>query len=478
VKRRLGPLLSILLLAGLVAYVYFVELRGRREGTAAETGKDRPISFERATLKSVRLTNDSGSLKLEKAGEQWRLTEPLQTDADKDAVEGLLNSLEMAHIERRLGKGEDRKQYGLDPPKATVTLETAGAGGGTLGIGESSPIGGSWYALLPGGNEVAVVSSTIGDMAHKDALALRDKALLALDPWKIKKLTLERGKETIRLEKPDDGWVVRQPVEAPADGPTITDLLNALQTLRATRFDSEKPAAADLKRCGLSPPLARMVLLQDGWDVEKTVEFGKEAAGGGRYARTLGRDPVLTVPADFWTKVTTKFFDLRRRELLGVQQYRVETVVLARHGRPAITLQRGKDQDWTVSGGAQGTIKSESADTLLRMVSDLKALAFDDNPKESVRSGVLKEAALDLTLTEESDAASGKQKSQHLLVSGPDKAGHVLVRDMAWRPIAIASADVLKKIDTQIDDLLKEAATPKPQASASPSAAPAPSPSP
>ena len=283
--------------------------------------------------------------------------------------------------------------------------------------------------------------------------------------------------ETIRLEKPEEGWIVRQPVEAPADGPTLTDILSGLESLRATAFVSEKPTDADLKRFGLSPPQARMTLMQEGWDVEKSVIFGKEAPGGGRYARTIGRDPVLTIPADFWTKVTTKFFDLRRKELMGVQQYRVDTITLAQDGRPAITLKREKDQTWTLSGASQGRLKSESVDTLLRMVSDLKAQAFDDSPKESVRTGISRRPALDLTLQEEPDASSGKEKSQHILVSPPDKAGHVLVRDMAWRPIAVAPAGVLEKIKGQIDALLKEAAeAPKPQAS--PAASPVPAPSP
>jgi len=478
VKRRLGPLVSLLLLAGLFAYVYVYEIRGRAGEDKVDTAKDKAIPFERARLKAIRLTNDSGALRLQKEGDAWKLTEPLQADADKDAVEGLLNSLEFAKIERRLAKSEDRKQYGLDPPKASVTIETsAPEGPRTLQIGESSPIGGSYYALLPGTNDVAVVSSTIGDVTRKETISLRDKSLLSLDPWKVKTLTLERGRETIRLEKPDDGWVVRQPVEAPADGPTITDLLNALQTLRATRFDSEKPAAPDLKRFGLSPPQARLTLLQEGWDVEKSVLFGKEAAGGGRYARTSGRDPVLTVPADFWPKVTTRFFDLRRRDLLGVQQYRVESITLARKGQPALTLTRDKEQSWTLTGASVGKLKSDSVDTLLRMISDLKAVAFDDSPKESVRSGILKRPALDLTLQEETDTASGKQKSQHLVISEPDRAGHILVRDMAWHPVAVAAADVLKKIDAQVDALVKEASeAPKPEAS--PAASPSPATSP
>jgi uncharacterized protein DUF4340 len=478
VKRRLGPLVAIVLLGGLLAYVYVFEIRGKGGEQPGATAKDKPIPFERAALKAIALKNDSGALRLEKQGETWTLAQPLHTDTDKDAVEGLLNSLELAKVERRLGTGGDRKQYGLDPPKASVTIETTEPGEPrTLLIGEVSPIGGSCYALLPGTNEIAVVSSTIGDLAHKDVLALRDKSLLSLDAWKVKKLTLERGREIIRLEKPEDGWIVKQPVEAPADGPTITDLLNALGNLRATKFDTESPSEADLKRFGLSPPQARLTLLQEGWDVEKSVLFGKEATGGGRYERTVGRDPVITVPADFWTKVTTKFFDLRRKDLMGVQQYRVETVTLSRDGRPAVTLKREKDQTWIVSGAAQGKVKSDTADTLLRMVSDLKAVAFDDSPKESVRTGIAKRPALDLTLEEEADATTGKQKSQHLLVSPPDKAGHVLVRDMAWRPIAVAAAGVLSKIDTQIDALLKEASE-TPKAEASPAASVLPSPSP
>jgi len=477
VKRRLGPLISLGLLAGLAAYVYVYEVRGRTGAEKDGGTKDKPLAFERAALKAIRLVNDKGTIRLEKQGETWTIAEPLKTDADKDAVEGLLNSLDFARIDRRLGAVEDRKQYGLDAPKASVSIETTSPGNPrTLQIGESSPIGGSYYVLLPD-NEVAVVSASIEDVTKKDLLALRDKSVLSLDPWKVKRLTLERGRETLRLEKPDEGWIVRQPVEAPADGPTLTDLLNALESLRATGFVSEKPAEADLKRFGLSPPQARMTLLQEGWDVEKSVILGKEAPGGGRYARTVGRDPVLTVPADFWPKVTTRFFDLRRRDLLGVQQYRVDTITAARGRRGAITLKREKDQTWKLSGDSQGTLKSESVDTFLRMVSDLKAVAFDDSPKESVRSGISRGPALDLTLQEEPDAAGGKEKSQHLLISPPDRAGHVLVRDMAWRPIAVAAAGVLQKIDGQIDALLKEAAeAPKP--APVPAGSPAPSPSP
>lgn len=477
-KRRLGPLLSVVLLIALGGWVYFREVRPGGAGAEGGGGEERALPFERSDVKAIRVTNEHGAVRLEKAGDAWTITEPLRADADKEAIEGLLSSLEIARIERRLGGEGDLKGYGLDPPKATLSLEpVAGGEPKAIGVGESNPIGGTLFALLPGGREVAVVGSSLGEATGKDLLALRDKSLLAFDPWKVVKLRLERGRETVRLAKPDDGWKLEEPVEAPADGPAVTDLLGALERIRAKAFVSEKPARADLRRFGLDPPAARLTLLQEGWDVEKTVVFGGKVEGG-RYARTVGRDPVVLVPDDFWDKVTTRVRDLRRKDLVGVGQYRVEKVTAARNGKQALVLSRQKDQGWTASGLAAGTVKNESVDTLLRLLAGLKALSFEDRPSEALRASLARTPALDLTLQEEADADGKAGKSQHLVIGPPDRARRARARDMAWRPIASVAADGLAEIDKQLEAIVKEASEPKPEPSPSPGAAPTPTPSP
>ena len=485
-KRSLGPFIALALLVVLGAWVYLREIRegaGKKgEAGLGEESKERPIPFERSSLKAIRIHNEHGALRLEKQGDTWTITEPLKAGADKEAVESLLLSLETARITRRLGPVTDRKAYGLDPPKATLGLESGAAKeGATLEVGDGNPIGGTFFALLPGGKEVAVVGSSIGELAGKDLLALRDKTLLALDPWKVKKVRIERGKEKIVLEKPDDGWKLQEPVEAPADGPAVTDLLGALERLRATAFASEKPAATELRRFGLEPPAARLTLLQEGWDVEKTVIFGKED-GGGRYARTLGRDPVLTVPKDIWKQVQTKVADLRRKDLLGVGQYRIEKVTAAwgEGGRKALVLARQKDQTWSVSGLASGGATADAADLLLRILSDLKARSFEDRPPEALRAALARHPALELTLQEEPDASGKPGKSQHLVISAPDRSGRIRVRDMAWHPIAVADGALLKRITDQLETIAKDApkAQPTPTPSLPPLGKPGASPSP
>jgi hypothetical protein len=223
-----------------------------------------------------------------------------------------------------------------------------------------------------------------------------------------------------------------------------------------------------------------MSVHQEGWDVEKTVLFGR-AGEGTRYARTVGRDPVLEVPGDFWEKVTTRLFDLRRKDLLGVSQYRVETVTVIQAGQAGLALKRESDGSWTATGPVNGKVKSETMDTFMRHVSELRALRFRDRPSEEERARLFRRAALDLTLAEERAGEDAAPKTQHLVVGRPER-GVILVRDMAWRPIAEVPAGVLDNIKRKLDDILKEAKEnpppPEPAASPSPAGSPAPSPAP
>jgi hypothetical protein len=478
-KRRPGPIVALLLLVVLGAWVYFKEYR--KPAAGKDAGQDRLIAFERADLKAIAIKNDKGEIRLEKQGETWRITAPLAAEADKDAVEGLLTSLEMTRVERRLGAEADRKPYGLDPPRASLTLDLASiADPRALHLGDGTPIGGTFFASVDGAPDVVVVTSSAGDIAGKDLLGLRDKSLLSFDPWKIRKLEIRRGRETVLLENPSDGWVIRRPIEAPADGPTVTDLLNALEGLRARSFVTERPTGAGLRRHGLAPPAARLTILQEGWDVEKTVLIGGKVPKGGktgaspddgRYARTVGRDPVITIPGDFWEKVTTRLVDLRRKELLALNRYRIEKITAARAGGAALVLSREKDGKWSVSGLASGTVKGDSVDDLLGAISQMKSTSFNDRAAEAQRAALSRKPAFDLTLQEETDAAGGSPKSQHLVIGAAGRSGNAPARDMAWKSIAEVPGGVLAQIAGHLDALQKEAAAPTPAPAASEPAA-------
>lgn len=462
-KVRPGPVISVVLLVGLGAWVYFAEFRGQEERREAEEARQRPIHFERSELRAIRVENVAGAVQLRREGEKWSITEPIPTEADENAVESLIGSLESARIERRIGVEIDLKRYALEPPEATLVLESASSERQTLSLGGSNPIGGAYFALLPGSDEVALVSSSLGDLARKDLLSLRDKSLLALDPWKVTMLRIERPGGTVELHKPDDGWRLTEPVEAPADGPTITDLLTSLERLRASSFVEETPDAADLQRYGLDPPVARIVVLQDGWESERAVLFGNEA-NGDRHARTEGREPVVIAPGDFWPKVTTSLFDLRRKDLLDVNQYRVQSLRARRDGGAELVLTRVEDGDWAVSGLAEGTVGDAAVDLLMRMISDLKALDFVDSPSVRLLAPTEQNPPLALVIEEEPETEGAEPRTQRLFLGPPDGSGRIAVRDPAWGHIAHAGAEVLEKVLDQLSTVVAEASEPTEEA--------------
>ena len=459
-KVRPGPVAALVLLAGLGGYAYFKDYRGADERQKAEESKDKAFRFERADLTAIALSGKNGAIRLEKKGEEWALAQPIAAAADKDAIEGVISSLEMAKIDRRLGPSTDLKTYALDPPSGHIAIETK-SGTQTLAVGDQAPLGGAWYALVDGKDgkkEVAVVGAAAGELAGKDLLSLRDKSLLAFDPWKVVGLTLERGRETVTLKKPEAGWKLDQPVEAPADGPAVTDLLSALERVRATKFEVEQATPADLKARGFTPPAARVTILQEGWDTAKTIEFGATTSDGGRLARAVGRDAIVALLPEFWSKLTAPATDFRRKDVLGVGQYRVRSVTASRDGGPALVLTKGAENVWNATGAAQGPVKYDSVDLLLRRLSEVKAVSFDDRPADALRQALSAKPPLDLVLEEEPDTEGGTPRRQHLAFGPVGKGARVNVRDFAWNPVFVVDGGPVAQVYQSLEEIPKEAA--------------------
>jgi hypothetical protein len=414
----------------------------------------------RTEVASIALDNGEGSFRLQRQGGDWRLVEPLEAAADKEAVEGVLSALEYARIERRIDAADDLKSYGLATPRATLTLEfDSDKAPQSLRIGEHAPIGENCFALLPDDGGVALVSAALEDLANKDLLVLRDKSLIEVDAWNVRSLRIERGVETVVLTKAEEGWKLQSPVEAPADGPTVTDLLNELDRLRASSFLSEEPTADDLARYGLDRPSARMTVQEEGWETGKTVWFGA-TVDGARASRVDAEGPVVAVTETFWPKVTTALFDLRRKDVLALNRYRLRGVTVTRQSGEPLILRQSEGDAWAASGLVDGTVANSSVELLLAHFSDLKATAFMDRPSEGQREALSRRPALDLSLEEEPASEEREPPAQHLLIGAPDQNGQVKIRDLAWEPIALAPAGVYERVLRQLDAIVEEIKSP------------------
>src|SRR5690349_11396062 len=94
-----STLILVVILAGLVGYIYFVD--SKKPAAGADTkekvfAKVSADSIEALEFKSA----DGQTSKVEKAGDQWKLPEPVQADADGAEISAVTNALATLDVDR------------------------------------------------------------------------------------------------------------------------------------------------------------------------------------------------------------------------------------------------------------------------------------------------------------------------------------------------------------------------------------------
>ncbi len=153
----------------LAALVFVLEMRGGQETAPEEEGRVPVFSFEVEDAVTLEVTDQrsSESVMVRRLAEgMWRLTAPLEAEADATRIEGLLGSLSQMQSTRVVeGEDVDLEAFGLAEPALRVEVGLADGGSQVLLVGNKNPAGYSSYVQREGGSEVYLVaSSAIGDL--------------------------------------------------------------------------------------------------------------------------------------------------------------------------------------------------------------------------------------------------------------------------------------------------------------------------
>jgi len=147
-KRYGFTILFALILAGLGAYLYFVDLPAERRQVLTETQEKKIVPFEMGEITGLSIRSDQAEVVLT-SGENrtWKITAPLQTDADSREVDSLLRALMLGKVSRVVEeKAPALAPFGLEHPSAVLTI-SAGSRHETLSLGDAGPISSTLYAM-------------------------------------------------------------------------------------------------------------------------------------------------------------------------------------------------------------------------------------------------------------------------------------------------------------------------------------------
>jgi hypothetical protein len=468
-RALLAPATLLAAAAAAIAFAY-VGIPGKDEAKQArEESEAKLYGFAPSLVKSVEVEAKGSSSRVVRAGEGWRLEKPVQADADRSAVDALVNAV--AELKRKAAIADHPEpgqlaRYGLSAPRVKVALTLEGGKQETLALGDENAFDGTAFVRVSSG-AIALVPGAIRWPIDKSAFDLREKRLLPFeerDLARIEVTTPALSYALARDEAADGGWRLDSPVKGPADAGTTSRVLAAIRGLRATAFvgDGGKEGVRSLERPLFTVRLVpakgapRALVLGRAPDAKAEAKTPRPF-----YARLQGSAEVATVAGDATKDLEVDLFALRDKRVLRFDR---DAVAAVRFGGAAgfevrkVAASGSTPEAWKVVAAGAPAVAPGKMDSLLWTLSSLKAKAFADERGAPPAAFGLDHPALEVTLVD------GQGKQLDRLAVSAERGGKTYARGDRAARVDEIEASALAALPRSAQDLEEKAVSPAPQA--------------
>jgi hypothetical protein len=385
--------LLALAVAALGAFVWLYEIRGadeRAERSEAEKRVFRGVEADDVTEVTLR-AKDGRDVRLEKGEGGWRIVEPVAFPADAANAESIASTLAGLRSEAVVDDPGPPAEYGLEGGPQ-VRFRASGQEH-VLRIGARSPVGANTYVATAADRPVFAVASYRTASLERSLDDLREKRVARFDRDAVVEARVRwagAGVRLVRDEQDPEAWRLVEPLEAAADGRTVSKLLSDLEFLRATSFDDAP--SAEVTASLDAPELAiELRTKADGGEGTVRVAFGK-AQGSELPARGQVEGAVYELPAGRLADFPRSVDAYREKTLARFVASEARRFELAFHGE-------GEAQSHVVTGQREGegwktapeTLDPQKVEDLVRELSGLegKAIAAESmGPAERAKLGL------------------------------------------------------------------------------------------
>jgi len=315
--KNLAGLTGIFVL--LFVLIYFIEIKGGEKRESKKRSDTLLFSVSKDDVVRLEIRSESDTIVCEKTDNVWSIVKPISAGCDTTVLSVNLTSILESTIDRKiLDTLTALEPFGLDSPRAEVTLTGKGAAPQQLLIGDENPTGTSVYVKYPDKPDIFTTNKSLMTFVQKKSFDFRDKKIMhivAADVRRIEIISKTKGKTT--LEKTGDVWNIVSPVTVRADNNEVQSLLNRLQNTKAKSFENEKPI--NLAKYGLSLPSLTIHLFGGGSPAQSTFSLGAKNPAdesGASFAKERFRDPVFTVENWLTDNLHKSSFDLQDKNIV------------------------------------------------------------------------------------------------------------------------------------------------------------------
>lgn len=281
-----GLIAAVVVLAGLGGWLWWSQKHPAKP--AAETPTTPAVvKVDAHAVTGITLT-DKGATPVNivpKGSDAWQITSPDQYRADADAVNAILKSLSDLHPASVVEEhATNLAAYGLNDPAVTVKVDEKNHQSASLSLGDKTPTGGGYYAMVPGSARVYTVDTSVESALSKSLNDLRDRHLLPVQASAVNSVELTAKGQKISIARKSGGWQIQTPEAFRTDNYAVDDLVQQLTSATFDAANNPADAAAAFSRG--TPVAAVKVTTASGSDTleirkSKNDDFAQSSATQG-----------------------------------------------------------------------------------------------------------------------------------------------------------------------------------------------------
>jgi hypothetical protein len=447
--RFKGTTVLFILFVILGGYVYFAEYRGKDDRQKQEEAKKKAFQVQDKDINEVSLIYPDRTITAVKKGDkQWQITSPPGLEADPDTWDDLASSI--PRIERNdtvAQNAQDLSAFGLKEPPVKVSSKLKD--GKTIDIlfGSDNPRKTFTYAKLANSNDVFLTGSNWSKTFTKTLSDVRNKKVLDFELDDIDNVKIAEGSKELEAQKAGDGWQLKKPIDAKADGGEFTTFTSAIRFARAQSFPDPP---VDAKTAGLDSPAIKITMHDSKAKTDRVLLIGKTSDTDKYYARDVAREGIFIIDKDIPEKAKRPLFDWRDKTIAKVDRDKIDKIEIVRGSETLSFAKSGSD--WKLPDG-----KKAQTDKVLGM---LNALDFEkvkdivDMPKNPAMYG-LDKPKLEVVLRQ------GNTELTRVQFGGDSKMPEgTYVKTSDTPAVKVVSKDIFDKFNVKPEEVV-EASTQK-----------------
>jgi len=345
-------LLVIFIILG--AYVYFVEIKKHRKDEQVEKESKKVFTLVKDSINTLIFKNLSQEFSLKKEQNEWKITHPLETEADNSTINSMLTSLINAEKDKVFNvMPKDLFQFGLDKRSTVIQVSVTTGESDSIRIGDDTPVG-SYVFAYKKDSTVFTINRSVKNSFNKKLFDIRDRQLLHFIRTDVRYLSLMRESGKIEFEKSEGSdWIIPS-INRPADNSKISSILSKLENNKAKAFVDEQ--GTQLKKYGLHKPTYQVELLLGPEKGQKRL-FISNSLNGKYYAKDETRKPIFEIDSALVKDIKQKLTDFRSKDFASFDRNEVNRIVV-QYGDTLFTCLKDSANIWYLDDSTHQMVKS------------------------------------------------------------------------------------------------------------------------